>query len=133
MLGGDVYDLTRTGPLSLEEANNLVGVLNRVTQKYSLKVNALIARLERLNPIDRAQTGELEAEVTKHIEEWNAQIRKLHGVPKGLWLVDIDAGDGYYCWKFPETHIGFWHEYKSGYAGRISLAEREKKSVNISL
>ncbi len=133
MLGGDVYDLTRTGPLSAQEANELVGVLNRVTQKYSAKVNALIARLERINPNERAQTSEIEAEVTKHIEEWNAQVRKLRGVPKGLWLVDLDAGDGYFCWKFPETQIGYWHDYKGGYSSRISLAERAKKNINFSL
>ena len=124
MLGGDVYDLTRTGPLTVDEANELVGVLNRVTQKYSTKVNSLIARLERIGADDRAQTAEIEAEISKHIEEWNAQVRKLHGVPKGLWLVDLDAGDGYFCWKYPEAQINFWHDYKSGYASRVPLADR---------
>ncbi len=127
MVGGQVFDLTRTGPQSLEEANGLVGVLNRVTQKYSKRVNDLITRLEGCDTNDKATTTQIEGDISRLIEEWNTQVRKLRGVPKGLWLVDIDAGDGYYCWKYPETQIGFWHEYKSGYSGRISLSERAKK------
>jgi hypothetical protein len=126
--GAEVFDFTRTGPLTLDEANGLVGVLNRVTAKYSKRVNDLITRLEGCDIKAKDQTSKLESEITKHIEEWNAQVRKLRGVPKGLWLVDIDSGDGYYCWKYPESQISFWHEYKSGYSGRISLAERAKRA-----
>ncbi len=127
ILGGEIFDFTRTGPLTLEEANDLVGVLIRVTSKYSKRVNDLITRLEGCDIKDKEQTSKLEGEITRLIEEWNSQMRKLRGVPKGLWLVDIDAGDGYYCWKYPETQIGFWHEYKSGYSGRIPLSERAKR------
>jgi hypothetical protein len=41
--------------------------------------------------------------------------------------VDFDAGDGYFCWKYPEAEALHWHEYKSGFPGRISLKERERK------
>jgi len=128
MLSGDIFDFTRTGPITLEQANELVGVFIRVTQKHSKKVNELIARLEALGPLEREKTTEVEAVVTREIEEWNGKVRKLGGIPKGLWLVDIDAGDGYYCWKFPENEIAFWHDYKSGYSGRIPLSERNKRS-----
>ena len=127
MIKGDIFDFTRTGPLSLDAANELVGILNRVTAKHSKKVNELITCLEALGPNEREKTTEVEAVVTREIEEWNCKIRKLGGVPKGLWLVDIDSGDGYYCWKFPEQEIRFWHDYQSGYTGRISLSERNKR------
>ena len=68
-------------------------------------------------------------QVTKEIEEWNAKVRKLGTVPKGLWCVDLDSGDGYFCWKFPENEINYWHDYYSGFASRISLAEKEKKEL----
>jgi hypothetical protein len=128
MLDGDIFDLTRTGPVDLTEANALVGILNRITLKHNKKVNELITQLEAFGPEEREKTTEIEAVVSREIEEWNGKIRKLGGVPKGLWLVDIDAGDGYYCWKFPEVEIGYWHDYKSGYAGRVSLTERAKRT-----
>ena len=107
MQRGDIFDFARTGPISYEQANELVGLLNRITQKHSKTVNALITRLEALDPADRAKTSEIEIEVSREIEEWNAKVKKLGALPKGLWLVDFDSGDGYYCWKFPEASIGF--------------------------
>jgi hypothetical protein len=124
---GDVFSFTRSGPMSLDESNALVGVLTRITQKHSKKVNELINRLEALGPNEREKTMAIEEIVGREIEEWNSKVKKLGGLPRGLWLVDMDSGDGYYCWKFPETHIGFWHDYKSGYTGRIPLEERNKR------
>jgi hypothetical protein len=40
---------------------------------------------------------------------------------KGVWLVDWDTGDGYYCWRFPEQAISFFHTYDEGFAGRIPI------------
>ncbi|OFZ19859.1 MAG: hypothetical protein A2Z20_03650 [Bdellovibrionales bacterium RBG_16_40_8] len=120
----DVIDFVRSAPASFDEANQLVGLLNRVTQKHSKTVNELIARLEALDISAREKTSAIEREVNREIEEWNTKIRKLGAIPKGLWLVDIDAGDGYYCWKYPESEIAFWHEYKGGFATRTPLVER---------
>jgi hypothetical protein len=124
MLGRGVFDFSRKGPFSRDEANEVVRVLNRITLKYSQKVNELIARLEGLNPNERSKTSEIEAVIGRLIEEWNGKVRKLGGIPKGLWLVDIDNGEGYYCWKFPEAVVEHWHDYNSGYAGRVPLTER---------
>jgi hypothetical protein len=38
-----------------------------------------------------------------------------------LWLVDWDSGDGYYCWRFPEQAIGFFHTYEEGFGGRLPI------------
>jgi hypothetical protein len=124
MLGHGIFDFTRKGPMSLKDASELIGVFNRITQRHSKVVNGLITRLESVDAQDRTKTAEIETAVNREIEEWNNKIRKLGAIPKGLWLVDIDAGDGYYCWKFPEVKIEYWHDYNSGFSGRIPLAER---------
>ncbi len=40
---------------------------------------------------------------------------------KGLWLVDWDSGDGYFCWRFPEAALAFFHTYEEGFAGRLPV------------
>jgi len=35
--------------------------------------------------------------------------------------VDFDSGAGYYCWKWPEESLSFFHGYQEGFAGRIRL------------
>lgn len=122
-----LFKFARTGPVTIDEANSLVGVLNRVTEKHNKIVSDLMSRLETMSASAKFETRELEDQVSREIEVWNTKIRKLGGVPKGLWLVDIDAGDGYYCWKYPETEINYWHEYRLGFSGRISLLEKAKR------
>ena len=40
---------------------------------------------------------------------------------KGLWLVDFDNGSGYYCWRWPETELAYFHGYEEGFAGRVRI------------
>jgi hypothetical protein len=40
---------------------------------------------------------------------------------KGLWLVDFDNGEGYYCWQYPESNLEYFHGYTEGFAGRSKL------------
>ncbi|HSN87769.1 MAG TPA: DUF2203 family protein, partial [Thermoanaerobaculia bacterium] len=54
-------------------------------------------------------------------EAWAGEMAAMGCEVKGLWLVDWDSGDGYYCWRFPEESIGFFHTYDDGFAGRIPI------------
>jgi len=43
---------------------------------------------------------------------------------KGLWLVDFDSGDGYWCWSYPEEDLRHWHSYEGGYGERVTVEHR---------
>lgn len=55
------------------------------------------------------------------VREWAREILSLGVVIKGLWLVDFDSGAGYYCWKYPEPSLEYFHGYEEGFAGRLPL------------
>ena len=55
------------------------------------------------------------------VREWANEILSLGAVIKGLWLVDFDSGAGYYCWKYPEPSLEYFHSYDEGFAGRLPL------------
>ncbi len=55
------------------------------------------------------------------VRDWAQDIVSLGLVIKGLWLVDFDSGAGYYCWKYPEASLEFFHGYDEGFAGRLPL------------
>ncbi len=129
--GGDV-GIGLSGPMQIDAANNIIRVIHKFTKDYSTRVSALVARLENKSNLNPEVTGQIENEVGSLIEQWNQKVRKLGGNPKGLWLVDIDGGDGYYCWKYPEPEVCYWHEYKSGYTGRISINDRAESAKTVT-
>ena len=65
------------------------------------------------------------ADLQKRLEEIvNAWARALVGMGlevKGLWLVDFDNGSGYYCWRYPEDGLHFYHSYDEGFNGRMRI------------
>jgi hypothetical protein len=118
-----LFTINRRGVFSLVEARQTLPVVRRITHEYSAKVESLIARLETIK-LDQTDTiCELEKQVNELIQTWNDKIRKLGAHPKGLWVVDFDHGEGYYCWKFPESDIMYWHGYDDGFTGRKPILE----------
>jgi hypothetical protein len=120
-LGDSLIELNSRGVFSLAEANSRIRIIHKFTRDVAKTVDQILAKLEALGPNQPEVTRQLEMQVEQWIESWNAKVRKLGGLPKGLWLVDFDAGDGFFCWKFPEGEIKFWHDRSSGFTGRIPL------------
>jgi regulator of sirC expression with transglutaminase-like and TPR domain len=67
------------------------------------------------------ESSESEEERQGIVREWAREILSLGVVIKGLWLVDFDSGAGYYCWKYPEPSLEYFHGYEEGFAGRLPL------------
>lgn len=95
----------------------LLPIVHRITTTYSEKVEKLIKKLEHI-PKNQNVYGSIELEINDLIQEWQQKVEKLGAVSKGLWIADFDSGDGYFCWKFPEERIFYWHGYRDGFSGR---------------
>ena len=54
-------------------------------------------------------------------EAWVRDVESLGIEVKGPWLVDFDSGAGYYCWRWPEESLDFYHGYEEGFAGRVRI------------
>ena len=60
-------------------------------------------------------------EYQRVVGEWAARILALGIEVKGLWLIDFDSGGGYYCWRYPEQALEYFHGYDEGFTGRVKL------------
>jgi hypothetical protein len=121
-----IIEINRRSVFTLEEARELLPIVHRITKFYNIKVDELVARLDSIPANNEATIAALEGQINTHIQDWQNKIQKLGVMPKGLWIADFDAGDGYFCWKFPERSIDFWHRYEDGYSKRVLVEEKNK-------
>jgi hypothetical protein len=117
----EVVSLNRKQIFNLNEAQNLLPIIYRITDVAQKEVKLLANRVEAIKKTNIVRASEIETEINFIVEKWQDKVEKLGAKPKGLWLADFDKGDGYYCWKFPETQIAFWHGYNDGFSGRLSV------------
>ncbi len=52
---------------------------------------------------------------------WAREMDELGIEVKGPWLVDFDSGDGYWCWRWPEETLDYYHGYEEGFRGRVRI------------
>ncbi len=100
-----------------EEASHLLPLVKKITQKNHFFVNSLIAQYESLKGTGQS-TDHIELKINIAIKNWQTKIEKLGANARGLWIVDFFAGNGYYCWKFPEEQIKYWHKHSNEHCSR---------------
>ena len=117
---------------SLKQVEDLLPLVYRVTEEYSKDVKYLMACVEAMPDKNSSRCLEIQDEINDHIQKWQNKIERLGGKPKGLWLADFDNGEGYFCWKFPETQIKFHHGYQDGFTGRSLLSDTTENTLENS-
>jgi hypothetical protein len=65
----------------------------------------------------RAVLPDVRSRTERAVEE----AERLGAEVKGVWLVDFDNGSGYYCWRWPEEKLEYFHAYEDGFAGRTRI------------
>ena len=97
---------------SYAEARALLPRVRELTEAAYRKVEAIEA-----GPPAPAAPEEIEAIVA----DWARQVIELGLEVKGAWLADFDNGSGYYCWRYPEDDLLYFHSYEDGFKGRMRI------------
>jgi hypothetical protein len=105
---------------SLAQARELLPQLKLLTADAVIRAEAVSAELQQLSEADPAH-GQLTSALREIVDNWAEAVRAMGLEAKGLWLVDFDNGEGYYCWKYPEAAIAHYHGYDDGFTGRIPI------------
>jgi len=103
-----------------EEALDTFPFVRDLTESAVQGVKALYSRVQSQEELERRRQ-ELETASSSIVQSWADEVASLGCEVKGLWLVDWDCGDGYYCWKYPEDSIAHFHGYEDGFQGRVPL------------
>ena len=115
----DVIGLSGGKRFELSEANGLVSVIRKFTRDTQKKVDVLSTQASFVPTQEKKQ--EIEQALQRVFDSWCCKVTKLGAIPKGMWLVDFDNGEGYFCWAFPEEEVEHYHGYDEGFKGRVKL------------
>jgi hypothetical protein len=110
-------DLTQKKKIfSYSEALALMPEVRRLTEEAYQRIETL-----QSGPVERASSPESQQEADRIVSEWAYAIMDRGVEVKGLWLIDFDNGSGYYCWRYPEPGLRFFHSYEDGFGGRVPI------------
>jgi hypothetical protein len=96
---------------TLTEARALLPALHRLTERAIEKIEQLLA----------CDGEDLPAEVEASVRRWASAIVLMGGVPQGLWRVDFDNGQGFWCWDYPEPEVDHVHLYDTSFDERTPI------------
>ncbi len=110
---------------TLDEARALMPQVKAITEPvYTLAASLAeeLSQAEEANEEARAEA--LRERLQTLVQSWQQSMQDLEAEVKGLWLVDFDSGDGYWCWAYPEGELGHWHSYEGGFGSRVPADQR---------
>ena len=105
---------------TLSQATALLPSVQEMTAEAVRQAEELADAIEDIDE-DDPQRSILGAELKMVVEGWTLRIREMGLEAKGLWLVDFDNGEGYYCWQHPESSVSHYHGYEEGFSGRMKI------------
>ena len=105
---------------TLDEALSVFPRVTALTDRAVSAAAVVEAQLVAVKESAERRT-ELEAEYADAVRGWAQDVMRLGCEVKGLWLVDFDNGEGYYCWRYPEERLEYFHDYASGFTGRTKI------------
>ena len=105
---------------SLKQALEMLPHVKHLTADAVRRAESLASQLQGLGEDDPAHVT-LSNALRDVVNTWADEVKSLGLEAKGMWLVDFDNGEGYYCWSYPEETIGHYHGYEEGFAGRIPI------------
>jgi len=91
-----------------EEAQNLLPTVKRITVQAATEADKIEEQL-RFIPRDEPIFRRLAADLDLVIRRWAIKIKKLGLKPSGIWIVDFDAGDGWYSWRLGDEHVTYFN------------------------
>jgi hypothetical protein len=122
----NVFHFERRRTFTIESARELLPIVYRASKNAYDQVQGIINQIDKMDPKNESAIHELDSQINTVISQWKTKLTKLGVEAKGVWIADFDSGDGYFCWKFPELDIKFWHDYEKGFNTRIPIENKNK-------
>lgn len=121
---GDVIHISGRRVFTLPEANAMLPLILRITDKYENQITKLMGEqrfyVKTLAP--QALVNKIDIEVARLMNEWGAKLTKLGCIVLGTRAASFDSGFGYWSWIYPEATVSHYYDYNQQIHDRRKLA-----------
>lgn len=121
---GDVIPIHSRRTFTKDEADSLLPVIRRITEAVASEVADLQEKLKFV-PAGEPLYDRLYSSIELAMRRWAVKVSKLGCEPRGVWLVDFDAGDGWYTWRLGDEEVSFFHSHGSSESAFGAAAKGE--------
>lgn len=98
---------------SQDEAESILPVVRRITERASAAAEEINDQIKFI-PADEPLHKRLNMEMDLIVRRWAIKVAKLGVNPRGVWLVDFDAGNGWFSWRMGDENLSFFHPHSVG-------------------
>jgi len=109
---GEVIPIHSRRTFTKEEAEGLLPVIKRITEQVAEEVADLQERI-RYVPHTEPLYKRLYSKIDLAVRRWAIKVSKLGCEPRGIWLVDFDAGQGWFTWRLGDEGVAFFHSHEA--------------------
>lgn len=109
---GELIPIHSRRIFSEKEAESLLPIVRRITEKVAQEVSELHKRLSFV-PLSEPLHKRICSQIELEIKRWAIKISKLGCEPRGIWLVDFDAGNGWFSWRLGDERLAFFHAHEA--------------------
>lgn len=107
---GNVIAIHSHRTFTQEDAESILPVVRRITGRAAFDANQINERLCFVPEGEPLHTR-LKMQLNSVIRQWAIKISNLGAMPRGVWFVDFDAGDGWFSWRQGDEALSFFHSY----------------------
>jgi len=105
---GELIPIHSRRTFTREEAESLLPIVRRITETAAVQTKDLSEQL-RWVPADEPLSSRLRQDMDLIVRRWAVKVKRLGCAPRGIWLVDFDAGDGWFSWRYGDEQLSFFH------------------------
>ena len=118
----EIVQIGREQLFDLQEATKLLPTMQKITKNFYDENHQIENRLQRLVMADPRRRQYLE-EFKVNVTQWKLRMEGLGVKASNMWKVQLDVGDGYLCWQYPQLVISHFLPYQEYWQNRIKLSD----------
>jgi hypothetical protein len=107
---GQVVRIHSSQRFTKDEALDVLPIIKRITGRASAQVEEIQEQL-RFIPEDEPAFLRLKGRIQYILSRWVAKVTNLGANPRGVWLVDFDAGEGWFSWRYGDEDLTYFNSH----------------------